>query len=268
MPPPEKEKAVSARKSPVWSPALIPALLLALTVALFSFSHTASAQPRPDEDQAMADELAELTEDGEPGMRGGVVSVRLLPGEPTRENDGEPAAQEEATPPAEEPAPPAPKPVPPVEQAAPPESDDDQGPDSKRLALTIPKLEMKGLSLGSSPDQAYLDREGIMHLADTGFPWQDKSNTYIVGHAIGYPGGRVPYAFRRLVDLREGDRVTLRDADGERYDYRVYQRLVVDPTDYWVTKPVRDRDNIVSLQTCYPEPTFEKRLVVRAELVE
>ena len=261
---------MSATKSPLWTPALIPAMLLALIVALSSFSHATSAQPRRDDDPAMANDRAELltNADGESGIRGCVVSVRLLPGEPSRENDGEPPAQEEATPPAEEPAPPAPEPVPPLEQATPPESDDDQGPDSKRLALTIPKLEMKGLSLGSSPDQAYLDREGIMHLADTDFPWQDKSNTYIVGHAIGYPGGRVPYAFRRLADLREGDRVTLRDADGKRYDYRVYQRLVVDPTDYWVTRPVRDKDNIVSLQTCYPEPTFERRLVVRAELVE
>ena len=108
-----------------------------------------------------------------------------------------------------------------------------------------------------------------MHLAGTDFPWKDgPSNTYIVGHAIGYAGSRVPEAFRNLVDLRDGDRVTLHDADGKRYDYRVYQRLVVDPTDYWVTRPVPDKQNIVSLQTCWPEPTFEKRLIVRAELVE
>jgi LPXTG-site transpeptidase (sortase) family protein len=43
---------------------------------------------------------------------------------------------------------------------------------------------------------------------------------------------------------------------------------VVDPTDVWVTEPVEGKENIVSLQTCYPEPTFEKRLIVRAELID
>ena len=107
-----------------------------------------------------------------------------------------------------------------------------------------------------------------MHLAGTDFPWEDRSNTYIAGHAIGYAGSRVPEAFRHLADLDKGDRVTLRDADGETYDYQVYERLVVDPTDSWVTRPVDGKDNIVSLQTCWPEPTFEKRLIVRAKLVK
>ena len=107
-----------------------------------------------------------------------------------------------------------------------------------------------------------------MHLAGTDFPWEDESNTYIAGHAIGYAGAKNPEIFRHLVDLEEGDRVALRDADGETYDYRVYERLVVDPADSWVTRPVAGKDNIVSLQTCWPEPTFEKRLIVRAKLVK
>jgi sortase A len=221
-------------------PVLAPATLLALIAALFFFSQAASAEPRPGEDPGAG-----------PGVRGGVVGVPVLPGEP----EGEPPAQEQQD------APPA------QEEAAPPEQEE-QDPSSKRLALTIPKLGMKNVSLGDSPDQAVLDREGIIHLGGTDFPWQDDSNTYIVGHAIGYPGGRIPEAFRHLADLRDGDRVTLRDADGEKYRYRVYKRLLVDPTDIWVTEPVEGKDNIVSLQTCYPEPTFEKRLVVRAELIE
>lgn len=215
-------------------PTLVPATLLALILALFLFSQAASAEPRPEAGS---------------GVQGGVLGVPVLPGNP----GGEAPAEKQAAPPA------------PEEEAAPLEQ---QEPDSKRLELTIPRLGMKGVSMGSSPDQAYLDREGIMHLAGTDFPWQDSSNTYIVGHAIGYPGGRVPEPFRNLEDLRKGDRVTLRDANGEAYRYRVYERLVVDPTDVWVTEPVEGKDNIVSLQTCWPEPTFEKRLIVRAELVD
>ena len=219
-------------------PVLVPATLLALIAALFFFSQAASAKPRPGEESGAG-----------PGVRGGVVGVPVLPGEP-------PAQEQQAAPPAQE------------EVAPPVQEEEEQDPSSKRLALTIPKLGMKNVSLGDSPNQAVLDREGIVNLGGTDFPWQDDSNTYIVGHAIGYPGGRVPEAFRHLADLHDGDRVTLRDADGGKYRYRVYERLVVDPTDIWVTEPVEDKDNIVSLQTCYPEPTFEKRLIVRAELIE
>jgi sortase A len=219
-------------------PVLAPATLLALIAALFFFSQAASAEPRPGEEPGAGT-----------GVQGGVVGVPVLPGEPDK------------TPPEKQAAPPV------QEKVAPPKREE-QDPSSNRLELTIPKLGMKALSLGSSPDQYYLDREGIMHLGGTDFPWQDDSNTYIVGHAIGYPGGRVPEAFRHLADLRDGDRVTLRDADGGKYRYRVYERLVVDPTDVWVTEPVEGKDNIVSLQTCYPEPTFEKRFIVRAELID
>jgi sortase A len=212
-------------------PALAPATLLALIATLFFFSGAASAEPRPGVG---------------PGVQGGVVSVPVLPGKPSAEKQAAPPVQEEVARPEPE----------------------KQDPSSKRLELTIPTLGMKDLSLGSSPDQYYLDREGIMHLGGTDFPWQDRSNTYIVGHAIGYPGGRIPEVFRHLADLRDGDRITLRDADGETYRYRVYKRLVVDPTDIWVTAPVEGKDNIVSLQTCYPEPTFEKRLIVRAALID
>jgi sortase A len=53
---------------------------------------------------------------------------------------------------------------------------------------------------------------------------------------------------------------------GGTYRYRVTEKLVVEPTDSWVMGQVRGRD-MVSLQTCTPIPTFEKRLVIRADRV-
>ena len=53
---------------------------------------------------------------------------------------------------------------------------------------------------------------------------------------------------------------------GVTYRYRVTEKLVVEPTDSWVMGQVRGRD-MVSLQTCTPIATFEKRLVVRADRV-
>jgi sortase A len=131
--------------------------------------------------------------------------------------------------------------------------------------LSVPRLGLENVLVGDALGQAYLDREGIMHLSGTGFPYQRGSNTYIAGHA-DYPASRIPSIFRNLQSLRQRDHIILRDATGKTYDYRVYGRFVVPPYDVWVTKPVAGKQ-IVSLQTCFPAPTFHKRLIVRGELV-
>ena len=138
-------------------------------------------------------------------------------------------------------------------------------PRNNQLSLSVPRLGLENVLVGDSPDQGYLDREGIMHLSGTGFPYERGSNTYIAGHA-NYDASRIPSVFRNLKDLQPGDHITLHDAVGRTYDYRVYERLVVTPRDVWVTRPVPSK-KIVSLQTCFPFPTFDKRLVVRGELV-
>jgi sortase A len=72
--------------------------------------------------------------------------------------------------------------------------------------------------------------------------------------------------FYNLDKLREGDEVVLEDQAGTSYSYRVREVLVTDPTDVWVMGQVTGRD-MVTLQTCTPIPTFEKRLIVRADRV-
>ena len=105
---------------------------------------------------------------------------------------------------------------------------------------------MEDVTIGDSSEQAHLDREGIMHLSGTGFPYQRGSNTYIVGHAGDYyssrvrTGSRLPDTrdyytsrvsnpFRNLKELRLGDLIALRDATGKTYNYRIYDRFVVAP---------------------------------------
>jgi sortase A len=124
---------------------------------------------------------------------------------------------------------------------------------------------LEDVPVEDSPDQSYLDREGIMHLSGTGFPYEGGSNTYIAGHA-NYNASHIPSVFRNLKDLQPRDHIILHDAVGRTYDYRVYERLLVTPSDVWVTRPVPGK-KIVSLQTCFPSPIFDKRLVVRGELV-
>lgn len=186
-------------------------------------------------------------EDLRRAVRAGVTVVPVLPGPAAREPSKKaPKRRPSAT------APPAAK---------------QEKPRDNRLQLSVPRLGLDDVPVGDSPEQAYLDREGIMHLSGTGFPYERGSNTYIAGHAADYDSSRIPNVFRNLNAVRQGDLLALRDANGKVYKYRVYERLVVDPRDVWVTDPVPGKQ-VVSLQTCYPAPSFEKRLVVRGQLID
>jgi sortase A len=134
------------------------------------------------------------------------------------------------------------------------------------MTLTVPRLDLKDVAVPTGSTQEELDREGILHLEGTGVPWQEDSNTFIVGHALGFMWTRVPYVFYELKKLKPGDEIIVEDPAGEEYVFQVYDRMTVRPADYWVTYPEEGR-TIISLQTCVPVPTFENRLVVRGELV-
>lgn len=149
----------------------------------------------------------------------------------------------------------------PAEAPAPPES-----PTPKNMKLTVPKLGLEDVAVPTGFRQEELDREGLLRMKESGLPWEEGSNTFIAGHALGYPWTRVPRAFHGLGTLAPGDMVFLKSADGRRYAFEVYDRMTVEPDDTWVTYPVEGR-TVVSLQTCVPIPTFENRLIVRAELV-
>ena len=107
-------------------------------------------------------------------------------------------------------------------------------------------------------------RNGTLHLAGTGFPWQREANVYIAGHRLGYPRTKSFLVFWDLNRLRMGRKVILTDSEGKRYIYTVYDRFVLPPDDSSATKPVDGR-NIVTLQTC-TLPNYTDRLIVRAEL--
>jgi sortase A len=137
---------------------------------------------------------------------------------------------------------------------------------SAAMKITVPRLELKDVAVPTGSRQAELDREGILHLRGSGLPWIAGSNTFITGHALGFPRTRVPYAFYKLDKMKPGDLIFIEDKDGQRYTFRVYDLLTVEPNDYWTTYPVEGK-TVVSLQSCTPIPTFKHRLIVRGELV-
>jgi len=140
-------------------------------------------------------------------------------------------------------------------------------PKDKTLKLTVPKMaEIKNDTIPTgrgTNDTLFRDYAGV-HLRYTGFPWQETANVYIAGHRIGFPGTDSHMAFYDLEDLRKGDTLYLIDSEGRRYNYKVFKKLIVPPTDLSVLKRIEGK-NIVSLQTC-TLPDYTDRVVYQAEL--
>lgn len=133
------------------------------------------------------------------------------------------------------------------------------------MALSISALDLRDVPVRTSASERALDN-GVIHLPDTSLPWDDGAegrNVYLVGHRLGYPGTGSHRIFYRLRELRKGDEIVVKDHLGRRYQYRVTGSRVVAPSDSWVKDRVPGRD-MLSLQTCTPIPTFERRLIVRA----
>ena len=136
------------------------------------------------------------------------------------------------------------------------------------MSLTIPSLELRNAPIMDSVTRSALN-QGVVHLPDTSLPWSDtpERNVYLAGHRLGWPNTGSHLIFYRLDELTGGERITLRGRNGTKYKYRVLESFTVGPNDNWVTGRVRGRD-LVTLQTCTPIPTFQKRLIVRAERVQ
>jgi sortase A len=135
------------------------------------------------------------------------------------------------------------------------------------MGLTIHSMGIYNAPVFDSDSQWALAK-GIAHIPETSLPWSQSAqrNVYLAGHRMGYRGTWSRMIFYNLDQLREGDKVVLKDRTGRSYEYRVSETFRADPADSWVMGQVRGRD-MLTLQTCTPYPTFQKRLIVRADRV-
>ena len=143
------------------------------------------------------------------------------------------------------------------------------GPKDKTLKLTIPRmsqLENDPVPTVPGTNLQALGSHAAIHLAGTGFPWDEEANVYLAGHRLGYPRTDSFLAFFDLNNLEVGDQIYITDANGTKYTYEVFKEFTVSPTDLSVTKAVPDK-NILTLQTC-TLPDYSQRLIVQADLVE
>ena len=125
-------------------------------------------------------------------------------------------------------------------------------PATNDLWVTIPRLGLYDVYVANSDAESVLDY-GLGKRADSGFPWQNDANTYIVGHRLGWPGTGSDHIFYSLPSMSEGDEIVLYDSLGQEYTYRVSEVFAVTPFDLWVTESVPGRD-MITLQVCTETP--------------
>jgi len=135
------------------------------------------------------------------------------------------------------------------------------------MALTVEAIGIHNAPIFDSVNRGALTN-GVAHVPETSLPWSPtpQRNVYLAAHRMGYRGTWSRMLFYHLDNLGRGDEVVLKDRNGKVYRYRVSEVFVTDPGDSWVMGRFRGRD-MVTLQTCTPYPTFEKRLIVRADRV-
>jgi sortase A len=123
---------------------------------------------------------------------------------------------------------------------------------------TIAMLEIPRLAISTpvvqGDDERMLDL-AAGHLPDTPLPWEG-GNSAIAAHRDGL--------FRPLRNIREGDEIVVRTAQGD-FSYTVRETKIVEPTDLSVLEPTDQQT--LTLITCYPFNyigTAPKRFIVHA----
>lgn len=142
------------------------------------------------------------------------------------------------------------------------------GPESK---VIIPKINVDVpvvYDVGTNDEKAIQDalERGVVHYPGTAVPGQN-GNVVVVGHSSNnlLNRGKYKFAFVLLNRLQVGDTITMQYG-GKRYVYKVYETVIVKPTDVGVLGPT-DKTASLTLITCDPPGTSLNRLVVKAEQI-
>jgi sortase A len=272
-------------------------IVVALTLVVVAV--VVSAAQRSDPERAVASERKATTESSvEPLSRGESPlepwreKAKPLPKADVSKNQsnpgpsgGEPEPGYTSTPEAEPRTEPEEQPEPkPGQQTLSAEESDWQRPTQQELeaaneprhynlpAGAIMGLTIEAIGIYNAPvfdsDSQWALANGVAHVPETSLPWSrtPQRNVFLAGHRMGFRGTWSRMIFYSLGRLGEGDRIVLKDRTGRTYEYRVSETFLAEPSESWVMGQVRGRD-MVTLQTCTPIPTFQKRLIVRADRV-
>jgi len=104
---------------------------------------------------------------------------------------------------------------------------------------------------------------GVAQYKGTSKPGEG-GNIFIFGHSSYYwwDPGKYKEIFRNLEDIKAGDDISVWN-NSKEYKYKVTSTKVVEPTDVSVLNPTKNEQ--LTLMTCVPPGTAEKRLIVIAK---
>ena len=107
-------------------------------------------------------------------------------------------------------------------------------------------------------------KNGVAHLKETSFPGED-NNIFIFGHSSSEIGeGLYSDIFKDLNIIENKDEIII-SYQNKKYYYSVFDKEVINKEDIGITRPTASER--LTLMTCWPIGTDEKRLMVKARLV-
>lgn len=139
-------------------------------------------------------------------------------------------------------------------------------PDSR---LLIPKLSVNApiVFATSQEEKDILEglHNGVVRYAGMSNPGE-AGNTYITGHSSNYwwDKGKYNYVFVLLDKMQAADRATVYH-NGNKYIYEVISKEIVEPAN--VSSLAQTTEPTLTLMTCYPPGTTNKRLIVRLKQI-
>lgn len=132
-----------------------------------------------------------------------------------------------------------------------------------KIGVSVPVIPNVDGGKKSSYDTALTS--GVAHFVGTALP-NSGSNIFIFGHSSSIMGtGKYDKVFAKLNNLVVGDEITIL-YNGNTYKYTVSSKNIIQPQDTSVLEPTMKEQ--LTLMTCWPIGTDQKRLVVIAKPVK
>ena len=106
-------------------------------------------------------------------------------------------------------------------------------------------------------------KKGVVHYTNTAM-FGEVGNCFLIGHSSKPPEnakGNYDKVFAPIVNLKVNDLITIY-YQNIKYEYKVFEIIIVEPTQMEVLNPTSEPT--LTLMTCYPLGTSEKRLIVKA----
>lgn len=103
---------------------------------------------------------------------------------------------------------------------------------------------------------------GVAHYEGTALPGEN-GNIFIFGHSSVVDGGLYDEIFSRIDELEIGDHIRI-FYEEEEYQYTIFEKKVIAENNLSVLRPTEEEQ--LTVMTCWPIGSNEKRIVVKARL--